>query len=187
MVTIRAAQIEDAPAMGRVMVDTWLSAHWDQIPVEARQKRKEAWTYTISERGWADVLREIAADPETRMCLYVAVTEAGEVVGLAMGSPAADRLQTGEVNAIYIRPDYQGQRLGRRLVQAVARHLARWGLPRLIIRALVLNAPARRFYEALGGRVIGQSEDIDEGVRSPLVIYGWQDTRTLTGVGTEEL
>jgi hypothetical protein len=64
-------------------------------------------------------------------------------------------------------------------VQRVAAHQASLGRQALIIRALETNAPARRFYEALDGRVIGTHETEDYGFKEPQVVYGWEDIRTL--------
>jgi hypothetical protein len=64
-------------------------------------------------------------------------------------------------------------------VQAVASHQADLGRGALLISALEANAPARRFYEALGGRVIGTHETEDSGFKEPQVVYGWEDIRVL--------
>ena len=182
---IRLAAIEDAPALARVMVDTWLAAHRGQIPDGQWQRRRQAWTYAVSARGWRDLLEEIDAGRNPQDCVYVAVTEDGEVVGLAVGCPARLNLleNAAEVSAVYLRSAHQGQGLGRRLVQTVAAHQARLGKRALIICALQTNAPARRFYEALGGRVIGTHETEDYGFKEPQVVYGWEDMRALAKSG----
>jgi hypothetical protein len=41
------------------------------------------------------------------------------------------------------------------------------------------NTPARRFYEALGGRVVTQREEERDGFRSVGVAYGWDDLTRL--------
>jgi hypothetical protein len=46
---IRAACEADAPAMGQVMVTTYLAAHRDQMPEEAWAKRAEEWTAVAAE------------------------------------------------------------------------------------------------------------------------------------------
>lgn len=171
---IRPAQMEDAPAMGRVMVDTYLAAHRDHMPEAAWQKRKAEWTPDVSARNWARPLTAIERGEQT-MCIYLAVTEAGEVVGLAMGQPAEGVAQTGEVVALYVREQYQGHGIGRRLVQAVAAHLATTGITTLHIAVLAANAPARRFYEAIGGQVVSEREFDEEGFLLPEVVYGWSD------------
>src|SRR5437588_12973566 len=98
---IRDARVEDVPAMGRVMVDTFLSAHRGQMPEEAWEKRKREWTYEVSERSWARGLREIADGADAGECTFVAEDEAGEVVGLAMGSPSERAEKTGLLHILY--------------------------------------------------------------------------------------
>ena len=182
---IRLAKIADAPVMARVMVDTWLSAHRGQIPEGQWQRRHEEWTYTVSERGWRELLEEIEAGSNSQDCVYVAVTAEDEVVGVAVGCPAGlDLLKNAaEVSAIYLRPAYQGQGVGRRLVQRVAAHQETLGRRALIISTLETNAPGRRFYEAIGGRVIGTHETEDYGFKEPQVVYGWEDIGALERSG----
>lgn len=174
---VRPATIADAPAMARVMVDTWLAAHRGQIPEGQWQRRRAEWTYTASEQGWRTLFEEMNAGREPHTCVYVAVTEANEVVGVAVGCPAGLKLleNAAEVGSIYLRPAYQGQGLGRRLIQAVADHQATLGRRALQISVLATNIPARRFYEALGGRVIGTHETEDYGFQEPQVVYGWEE------------
>jgi len=180
---IRAAREVDAAAMARVMVDTYLAAHRDHMPAEAWAKRAQEWTYAESEQGWARELREIASDADTQQCLYVAEAADGELVGLAMGGPAKTEglPTTGEVYALYVRVSYQGRGLGRRLVQAVATHLARLGMTALHIGCLAANAPGRRFYESLGGQVVAERLVDQEGFMLPELVYGWADTGALVG------
>jgi ribosomal protein S18 acetylase RimI-like enzyme len=170
---IRLAREADAPAMGRVMVDAYLAAHRDQMPAEAWTKRAQEWTHEVSAQGWASTLRAIAAGGQE--CIYVAVEAAGEIVGLAMGGPsqAEDRPQTGEVSALYVRASHQRCGLGRRLLQAVAADLAQHGMIALQIGCLAANAPARRFYEAIGGRLIGERLFDEDGILLPEVVYEW--------------
>jgi ribosomal protein S18 acetylase RimI-like enzyme len=179
---IRLACEGDAPAMGQVMVATYLTAHRDQMPDEAWMRRAEEWTPEASAQGWAGTLREIASGERSRECIYVAVDEGGTVVGLAMGGPAnAEGLPlTGAVYALYVSTSYQGKGLGRRLVQAVAADLAHKGMTALQIGCLAANAPARGFYEAIGGRVVSERLFDEDGVMLPEVVYGWADIKAIT-------
>ncbi|MFN8443444.1 MAG: GNAT family N-acetyltransferase [Caldilineaceae bacterium] len=170
---IRPAQLKDAPAMARVMVDTYLTAHHGQIPEAAWQKRKDEWGYAESEAGWRRSISAIADDGE-QMCICVAVNDRDEVVGVVVGHPT-ETPQVGELSALYVRPEAQGQGIGRQLVQAAAAHLAAMGCTELHIATLAANAPARRFYEAIGGTVVGEREFDEEGVLLPEVVYGWPD------------
>ena len=185
---IRPAQEEDAPAMGQVMVASYLAAHRDQMPAEAWTKRAEEWTPEVSADGWARTLREIATDERLQDCTYVALDEGGEIVGLAMSGPAnAEKLpQTGAVYALYISTRHQGQGLGRRLVQAVAADLAGHGMTALQIGCLAANAPARAFYEAIGGRLVSERLFDEDGVMLPEVVYEWPDIKALVAKGQPE-
>jgi ribosomal protein S18 acetylase RimI-like enzyme/8-oxo-dGTP pyrophosphatase MutT (NUDIX family) len=178
---IRPAREADAPAMGQLMVTTYLAAHRDQIPPEVWAKRKGEWTAEVSADGWRRTLRELATDGEVLECIFV-VEEGGEILGLGMGGPAHVELlpQTGAVYSLYVRQEHQGRGLGRRLVQTVARQLAARGMTALQIGCLAANAPARRFYEALGGRLVGERLFDEEGVMLPEVVYGWADIASLS-------
>ena len=69
---IRAAMVDYAPAMGRVMVDSWLSAHRGQMPDAAWRKRVDEWTPAVSARGWARTLTEREDGDAARDVLLVA-------------------------------------------------------------------------------------------------------------------
>ena len=185
---IRPARVEDAPAMGRLSTETWLSAHRGQVPEEVWLKRRDEWTAEVSARNWARTLQEIAGDAGSRDCVYVAIDQAsGEVVGIAMGMPAEEPAPAGTVaiNFLYVRQSHQGRGLGRRLVQAVAGHLRQLGMPALEIAVLATNTPARGFYEALGGQVAREAEVDDYGYMLPEVVYRWADTQALLASAAE--
>ncbi len=180
--TIRLAREEDAPMMGQLMVTTYLAAHRDQIPPEVWAKREKEWTPELSARGWARTLRELAADAAAPECIFVA-EEGGELLGLVMGGPAHVELlpQTGAVYSLYVRQEHHRRGLGRLLIQTVARQLAARGMTALQIGCLAANAPARRFYEALHGRLVGERLFDEDGVMLPEVVYSWTDIMSVTG------
>jgi len=66
---------------------------------------------------------------------------------------------TGEIGAPYVHPERQGRGIGRALLRAAALHLADLGYTELHIGVLSANGPARAFYEAMGGREIGQGTE----------------------------
>ncbi len=174
---VREAQEGDAEAMGRAFVESFHAAHRDQIPPELLALR----THEVSSRSWARSLREISATAPTPTCIYVAEDDAGTIVGLAMGVPERNQhpLYVAEVNVLYIVPAFHRRGLGRQLVAAVARHLHEHGMGGLLIRVLKVNAPARRFYEALGGKLVLEEQVEENGVPLVQVAYGWDDIRTL--------
>ena len=174
---IRDAVIEDAPAMGRVMVRAWLSAHRGQMPDAAWQKRVDEWTPDVSARAWARLLTERAHGDHARVVLLVAEEDAGDLVALVLGTEAEDDSSgsTGVIDSLYVAPDRQGQGIGRRLLQEAASELATLGFSTLHIGVLTANLRARRFYEAMGGLEIGQRTFDEEGDLLPETLYAWPD------------
>jgi ribosomal protein S18 acetylase RimI-like enzyme len=167
--------------MGRVMVESWLSAHRGQIPEPAWQKRVEEWTPEVSARGWARALGE-RADGTTDDVFLLAEDARGVLVGLVSGGAAEDdpSRSTAEVGVLYVLPDHQGSGIGSALLRAACRELAARGFSALHIGVLAANLPARRFYEAMGGREVGGRTTDEEGYLLPLTIYAWPDIAALT-------
>ncbi len=164
---IREAQQGDAAAMARVIVDSYRSAHRDHIPEESLMR----FTYEESERNWARALRELSRSSESKECIYVAEDDAGGLIGVAMGGP--------ERYVLYLLPQYHRQGIGRRLTGQVVKRLVEQGMHSLLIRVLKANAPARRFYEALGGQLVLEEQIEENGAVLEQVAYGWMDVSDL--------
>lgn len=84
----------------------------------------------------------------------------------------------GELYAIYIQPARQGMGAGRGLMRAVAAQLAGEGRRSLLVWVLADN-PARRFYEALGGRHLRAQPIAIGDATLDEVAYGWPDSGVL--------
>lgn len=177
-IEIRQAVADDADGIARVHVETWRNAYRGIVP-DAHlasldvQKRAQRW-------------REIIT--ETREYVFVAVNQSNEIVGWATGGreKTGDSIHTGELNGIYVHPSAQGQGMGRKLMQTVARRLAADGHDAMLLWVLTDNAPARRFYEMLGGILLpGSLKDFEiGGIRLSEIAYGWPDIRTLESKST---
>ena len=184
---VRVAAVDDAPAMGRVMVESFLSAHRGQMPDAAFQKRVEEWTPEVSAAGWARALTGIADGNSDRDVILVAEDDGG-LLGLVAGGAADAGAVTGttcEIGALYVHSQHRGEGIGRALLRAAADHLADLGYCELRISVLSANRPARVFYEAMGGREIGQGTDDEGGYLLPLTTYGWADLTNLASVETD--
>jgi ribosomal protein S18 acetylase RimI-like enzyme len=177
---IRPARQEDALALARVLVDTGRVAHRGQVPDEVLTGQPVEEAYAESERNWARTLRELAEDPAAQERILVAETADG-VVGIAMCGPPKEPLLpgAGEVYLLYVSTAHQRAGIGRRLVRAVVDHLAAHRMNALLIGCLAANVPARRFYEALGGRVVAERQFEQDGILLPEVVYGWADVGAL--------
>ena len=65
------------------------------------------------------------------------------------------------------------------LTISVVERLVEQGLDSLLIRVLQANAPARRFYEALGGQLVLEEQIEEHGAVLDQVAYGWSDVSAL--------
>jgi ribosomal protein S18 acetylase RimI-like enzyme len=189
VISVRTARVEDAPAMARVFVDTFHAAHRGQIPDWLLLTR----TYETSERGWTETIAELEAEAEPGECVLVAQVDAEKIVGVAICGPAKpweddqtarEARPAGEAYALYVDQEYQRRGVGREMVRGMARFLAGHGCHRLLIGTLAVNHPARSFYEAIDGRLVGQRLFDDEGVLLDEVVYAWDDIETLATPAT---
>jgi ribosomal protein S18 acetylase RimI-like enzyme len=188
---IRPATVEDTPAMARVIVDTFLASNVGIMSEEAWQRRKQEWTYEVSAHSWQTTIEEMAQGICEFTCLLVAEdTEEdtkGDVVGLALAGPSKDKDDpddVGEIDILYVREDKQRQGFGRALAQAAAVEMAAAGMTQLRICTPAANTQGRRFYDKLGGRVIGTRDDYEEGELILLVVYAWDDMHAFAGLDT---
>jgi ribosomal protein S18 acetylase RimI-like enzyme len=169
MLTIRAAETDDAPAIARVHVETWQAAYRGIIPQSyldslTVQNRTMSWI-RILERGGPEVLTLVSEDHD------------GRVVGFASGGPIR-HVEPGfaaEITALYVSPRTQRNGHGRRLFMALANRLARLKLNGLFVWVLAEN-PARRFYEALSGQQVNETTRDFAGKPLREIGYGWPET-----------
>ncbi|MBA3307848.1 MAG: GNAT family N-acetyltransferase [Chloroflexi bacterium] len=151
----RRATAEDAVAVARLHARSWQATYRGLIPDEiiARVVRGEA---TRAER-----FRELFGDPDNERRGWVA-THQEAVVGMAISCPshdpdASDR--TGEIEAIYMDPDFTGMGIGRGLFAHVTNDLTEQGFEEATLWVLDSNARARRFYEAAGWHFDGSTKE----------------------------
>jgi GNAT superfamily N-acetyltransferase len=115
-------------------------------------------------------------EPVSGQFTLVGEDEAGQIVAVASGGPerSGDSGFQGELYGIYIVERYQRRGLGRRLTRAVAERLAQAGMASMLVWVLAEN-PACRFYEALGGKLVGTKPREIGGKVLEVVAYGWPD------------
>ncbi|QSR30917.1 hypothetical protein CFI00_10500 [Nocardioides sp. S5] len=164
----------DAPALGRVMVASWLSGHKGHMPDELWVRRAADWTPEVSAQGWARVLDDQTSGGAPRDVLLVAEEPAAWLVGLVYGRPADDDpALTAEVSALYVDATRRRQGVGAALLQVAALELRQLGFSTVRLEVLSANLPARAFYEQLGGREIGHGTFDEDGYPLDVTIYQW--------------
>ncbi len=166
---VRAARLEDAHGIARVHIDSWRTTYPGIVPDSILVRLN----YGDRERWWHNIL----SNPEHAVAVFVALDDAGKVVGFASGGipqkPVAD--YDCELYTLYLYAELQGRGLGRKLLHQVTRTLADRGYRSMVVWVLADN-PSRGFYEHLGGTYVMEKE-IKIGDDNPLqeIAYGWPD------------
>lgn len=175
MITVRPAIPADALAIAQVHVAAWRVSYKGIVD--------EEFLKNLSVEYRAKSWQEILSTPNHPAFLYVAEEEAEQIVGFVSGRCVHEENQgyTGEVSAIYLLKQAQGQGTGRKLMQAAARELVRRGHRSMMLWVLRDNTQARKFYEALGGQILCE-KPIEIGTQPLIEIaYGWKDLQRLAG------
>ncbi|MDI3308483.1 MAG: GNAT family N-acetyltransferase [Acetobacteraceae bacterium] len=155
MICVRRAKPADAAAIGIVHVASWRSAYAGVLPAN--------YLASLSELGHAAGYEQAIIDRRHGHAVFVAVAsgadappghqgEGGVVIGFASGGRARrPGLAEGEVETLYLLDDYRDRGIGRRLMRAMAAHLAAVGCRSAMLWVLRDN-PTRWFYRHLGGQ-----------------------------------
>lgn len=144
-VVVRAAKLDDAPAMARVHVAAWHSAYADLLSP----------TFLTSldvgraEERWATTL---ADQPETTVRYLVAEAGARNVIGICAVGKARDAVvaNTGELRMINVHPSWWRCGVGTALLIQGKNELAAMGYRQAYLWVLEGNHRARAFYESHG-------------------------------------
>ncbi|MFJ8360432.1 GNAT family N-acetyltransferase [Streptomyces sp. NPDC093984] len=144
MIEVRPMQLSDIDAVSAIRVSGWRAAYAGIVP--------QSYLDAMSVEEDAARCREWFKAAGNQVENLVA-TDAGTVTGWAATGPRAGDPgggATGELYALYVRPDRKGTGLGRRLMEAVRSFADERGFRRLELWVLADNARARRFYEHAG-------------------------------------
>ena len=162
---VRPATPEDAPGIADVHVATWRTTYRGLLP--------DDFLASLSEEHYAERWRRVIGEGSSRV-FVVDLPE--RIVGFASGGRerAGESGFAGELYALYVLDGAQRHGHGRELVRAVAGALEEMEMPDMIVWVLRDNAPARHFYERLGG-VYVRAQPITIGSATlEEVSYGWR-------------
>jgi ribosomal protein S18 acetylase RimI-like enzyme len=170
-IAIRAATPADAPAIGRIHVESWRESYRGLLSANLL----ESVAALVRAAMWRGL------EHERPILLFVAQQASGELVGFAGGgaSRATALPHDAEVYAIYVLRAAQRFGCGRRLMGALATALLARGFKSLCLWVLEENASARRFYEGLGGLLVGAKTEGDGEDEFREVAYGWDSLESL--------
>jgi ribosomal protein S18 acetylase RimI-like enzyme len=207
-VIVRRATLADVPAMVRVDIASRQASHRGILPAEALTaleanagQQTAAWARRLEEQAPLGVAAYVAEDETGQVVGYViggpplvdgrpsatppaatASPGAPQPGQSSEADPATLARAAGGLYLLFVLPGHQRRGIGRRLVVAMADHLAGLGYRSMRLWALTDYHPARRFYEHLGGQVVVPAEPKpirDCGVTRDCTLYYWPDLSTL--------
>jgi GNAT superfamily N-acetyltransferase len=170
---IRRGVIDDAKEASLLHARTWRTSYRGLVP--------DALLDTLDATRWENGWRRGFESMDPTRVVHVAEFD-GRIVGFAGGGRArasAPPGYVGEVYAIYVSPEHQGQGIGRVLLKAAAEGLVERGLVPIVIWTLFNNPRSRGFYESRGGVVIGEKREPFNGHELHEVAYGWLEAAPL--------
>ena len=165
--------VEDAEVLGALHVASWRETYADLLPA--------AILAALSVEDRTAMWRKMLETPAHFGCVAIFIIEAD---GLAVGFGAcgtqrdqtlADAGFSGEIGAIYVLRAYQAQGAGRSLMAAMSQALRTAGHEAASLWVLRQNLPARRFYEKLGGVIVGEKADVQSDRILIEDAYGWRN------------
>lgn len=176
-VSIRAATYADARAIAEVHIRSWQETYAGLLP----PAMLEALSVEDRTARWEQVLTQSHDQGSTS--IFVGERD-GAVHGFISCGKQRDASQieqgfSGEIYAIYVLQDGQGQGIGSSLMAAAARALAEHGHQSASLWVLRDNASAQRFYERRGGEIVGQKEEHRETGTLVELAYGWRELDSL--------
>jgi ribosomal protein S18 acetylase RimI-like enzyme len=107
----------------------------------------ELWRQCELTRPWNDPRKDIQRKLTTQPELFFIGEQDGNIIATAMAGYDGHR---GWVNYLAVDPAYQGEGIGRRLMQHVEESLAAIGCPKLNLQIRASNQSALAFYERIG-------------------------------------
>jgi GNAT superfamily N-acetyltransferase len=124
---------------------------------------------TIAIRTWQ--WNEVFKKENRRDFALVLEDRKGRLIGLTWGKPHEGEVE-GELSKIYLRWEYHGLGLGRRMMAETARRFLDRGIHSFILLAELSN-PTLGFYDRMGGERLLDDRGQFGGA------YAWRDVRTL--------
>jgi ribosomal protein S18 acetylase RimI-like enzyme len=156
-IIFRDAVVADIPALAELHVTTW-NATYNTTKGPSIATRTWQWNEVFSKENRRD---------------FVLVLEdrGGRLIGFTWGKPDHGEF-AGQLSKIYLRFEYHGLGLGRRMMVETARRFLERGMPSFVLFAELSN-PTLGFYDRMGGERLLDDRGQFRGA------YAWRDVRSL--------
>jgi ribosomal protein S18 acetylase RimI-like enzyme len=156
-IIVRDAVAADIPALAELHVTTW----------NATYRTTSGPTVDTRTAQW----HQVFAKENRRDFILVLEDRNGRLIGFTWGEPH-DGEFSGELSKIYLRWEYHGLGLGRRMMAETARRFIDRGITSFILFAELTN-PTLGFYDRMGGERLLNDRGQFDGA------YAWRDASRL--------
>jgi GNAT superfamily N-acetyltransferase len=156
-IVVRDAVAGDIPALAELHVTTWNATY------------NTTNGPTIATRTWQ--WNQVFAKEDRRDFVLVLEDRRRRLIGFTWGKPDIGEFE-GQLSKIYLRWEYHGLGLGRRMMEETARRFLDRGIHSFILFAELSN-PTLGFYDRMGGERLLDDRGQFHGA------YAWRDVRTL--------
>jgi GNAT superfamily N-acetyltransferase len=172
---LRQAVNSDAASIANLHAESWRSAYRgilsnDYLDDDIFTERQSYWQKSLN-----------ASHPERR---HVLLAEQDKNV-LAFVSVFLDKKPEhgALLHNLHVLPTLKGQGLGRLLMREAAQWTRLQNVNHMHLWVFEINHEARKFYEALGGKVVEKRlESVAGNVEKDILRYYWQDLKPLVEV-----
>lgn len=130
------------------------------------------WTEILKSTDMSGTLAVFVAEHKDKTVGYVSVGNQRDKGLSAVGF-------SSEITAIYVLKSAQRLGVGRALLQHGFHHLLSRNHVSTALWVLDSNENARGFYQAAGGHLVSEREELRSGATLREVAYGWPDLRSL--------
>ena len=169
---IRPGTIHDVPEIAQVYAKSWKTTYEGLVP----DLFVKGMNLDAALRIFADSLQP----NHFSYFLHVVETPEGKLIGFADGGKERSHPEEGigELYAIYLLKEFQGQGIGKKLFKAAAESLVQAGMNSMVVWVME-KSPYKKFYEAMLGHWepgVKKLEVAGEQIR--LVSYSWENLKT---------
>jgi len=152
-IQIRRSEVSDALGIATVHVKSWQKTYKGLVPDEYLN------SLSITDRA-SKIEKMIEENGEKKIHNFV-IEEDKTIVGILSLGLSRDGdlpLDVGELNVIYIHPDYEGKGFGSMLLNKAIETLKAEGYKKATLWVLDTNTKARAWYEHKGWKVEGKTK-----------------------------
>jgi GNAT superfamily N-acetyltransferase len=170
---IRPGTHADIEEVSRAYVEAWRTTYQGLTP--------DAFVNGMTAGAAAQIFRDSLQPNSYSYFFHVAETPEGRIVGFADGGRERSHPESGlgELYAIYLLKEFQGQGMGQKLFEAAVESLLKSGIQRMVVWVLG-KSPYRKFYESLNGKLEPGTKQLNIGGETiQLLSYRWDDLGNL--------